>query len=176
MRVCAQILIPDLIHYVLPHCDLTALLRQNEAGNTPLHWAAFNGHMKLCELLIDRIDALETQDTSAAKALRVEEDKREHERHMAANKDTGESEAEQKAELEHHDELQRERALWDVRNAAGHGPMTEAQKADREDIVQMMLGRLAKQDRSDSPPLIRDEAPHVEELTNHVFLDVNPTE
>lgn len=174
-KVRCTALTSDLIHYVLPKCDLATLLRQNDAGNTPLHWAAFNGHLKLCELLIDRIDALETQDETSAHTLRAEEDKREHERHLAANKKTGESEAEQKAELEHHDELQRERAIWDIRNAAGHGPMTEAQKADREDIVQMMLGRLAQHDKADPPPEPQDEAAHIEERTEQLRLEVDPS-
>ena len=45
-------------------------------------------------------------------------------------------------ELAHHDEMQSERALWDVRNKAGRGPMSEAQMTDREEVVPMLLSHL----------------------------------
>ena len=53
--------------------------------------------------------------------------------------------------------------------------MTEAQKADREDIVQMLLGRLAKHDKSDPPMEPQNEAAHIEERTNQLRLDVDPS-
>lgn len=134
----------DLMQQVLPKTNLDMLLSRNEAGNTPLHWAAFNGHLEVAESLVNRIEALETQDEPSARRLREQEDRREHERHAEKNKDTeGESEDARKAELAHHDELQSERALWDVRNKAGRGPMSEAQMSDREGVVQMLLRHLS---------------------------------
>ena len=78
-----------------------------------------------------------------AKRLRAEEDQREHQRHAEKNlEEKDESEDARKAELAHHDEMQSERALWDVRNKAGRGPMSEAQMTDREEVVQMLLSHL----------------------------------
>lgn len=105
--------------------------------------------MDVAAALVDRTEALENEEADVAKKMRAEEDQREHERHMAANKDVKEAESDRQAELAHHDELQRERALWDVRNKAGRGPMSEAQMADREAVVQMLLGRLAQHDKSE---------------------------
>lgn len=133
----------EFVRQVLPQANLEILLLQNESGNTPLHWAAFNGHLNVAEALVDRIEALEMQDEVTAKRLRAEEDQREHQRHAEKNlEEKDESEDARKAELAHHDEMQSERALWDVRNKAGRGPMSEAQMTDREEVVQMLLSHL----------------------------------
>ena len=81
--------------------DVTAALASsNDSGNTALHYAAANGHLEFV----------------TAKRLRAEEDQREHQRHAEKNlEEKDESEDARKAELAHHDEMQSERALWDVR-------------------------------------------------------------
>lgn len=143
----------EFVRQVLPQANLEVLLLQNESGNTPLHWAAFNGHLDVAEMLVDRIETLESQDEATAKRLRAEEDRREHMRHEEKNQEEkDEPEDARKAELAHHDEMQSERALWDVRNKAGRGPMSEAQMTDREEVVQMLLSHLSDNSKHSSQP------------------------
>ncbi|WFD44542.1 ankyrin repeat-containing protein [Malassezia psittaci] len=136
----------DIIKMLLSEADLDALLSQNTAGNTPLHWAAFNGHLDVATALVDRIEALELSQPEQAKKQRTAEDQRERQRHDATRV-KGQSEEEIQQEHKRHEEQQKDRALWDIRNEAGRGPMSEAQMVDREDIVQMLLGRLAQHDK-----------------------------
>lgn len=149
----------DVLAVLLPEAHLAALLRQNHAGNTPLHWASFNGHVAVAQELADRTEALEKTEPQQAQTLRAAEDDREMARHdQARPKDQTEDQIQQ--ERERHEEQQRERALWDIRNEAGRGPMSEAQMADREDVVQMLLKRLAKQDTgNEADPQAADGAP-----------------
>ncbi|WFD30532.1 ankyrin repeat-containing protein [Malassezia sp. CBS 17886] len=139
----------EIVEMLLRAADLRALLRRNSAGNTPLHWAAFNGHVDIVEALIARLDACEREDAALAQTLRDEEDARERARHAAAAAQADEPTPDVAAERERHEEQQRERALWDVRNEAGRGPMSEAQMADREAVVQALLACLARADGAD---------------------------
>lgn len=135
----------DFVRHVLPHAGLRDLLSQNDSGNTPLHWAAFNGHADVVTALVDAIDAAESADAALASELRAAEDAREAERFksMAENKV---QEKDFEAAAARHIQQQHDRALWDVRNKAGHGPMSEAQMSDNEQIVQLLLDRLARGD------------------------------
>ncbi|WFC96560.1 ankyrin repeat-containing protein [Malassezia brasiliensis] len=162
----------DVVQALLAEGTLKPLLSQNAAGNTPLHWAAFNGHVDVAAALVDRIEALETAEPEQAKELRAAEDQREKTRHEKT-KTEGESEADVKAERERHEEQQRERAIWDIRNDAGRGPMSEAQMVDREDVVQMLLGRLAQHDKgSVTEPPAEAAAPVDEVETKTAQLDI----
>ncbi|WFD34583.1 ankyrin repeat-containing protein [Malassezia cuniculi] len=135
----------EFVRHVLPSANLRILLSQNDSGNTPLHWAAFNGHEEVVEALVSAIEAAEKADAKLATELRAAEDAKEAERHSAAADKSLPAE-EIAAEAARHAEQQRERAIWDVRNNAGHGPMSEAQMSDNEKIVQLLLGRLAQGD------------------------------
>lgn len=141
----------DFVRHVLPHAGLRVLLGQNDAGNTPLHWAAFSGKADVVEALVDAIEAAERTDAGLANELRAAEDAREAERYRVAQAEKNIPAEESAKEAERHAEQQRERALWDVRNAAGHGPMTEAQMSDNEHIVQLLLARLAQGDDALAP-------------------------
>ncbi|WFD00478.1 ankyrin repeat-containing protein [Malassezia yamatoensis] len=136
----------DIVKMLLSEADLDGLLSQNTAGNTPLHWAALNGHLDVATAIVDRIEALELSQPEQAKKQRAAEDQRERQRHDATRVQ-GQSEEEIQQEHNRHQELQKDRALWDIRNEAGRGPMSEAQMIDREDLVQMLLGRLAQHDK-----------------------------
>lgn len=154
----------EFVRYVLPHADLRLLLRQNSAGNTALHWAALNGHVAVCGALVDRIDELETQDTEVAKELRAAEDERETKRHASSTAKDAESVSKEEAaaERKRHEEQQHHRALWDVRNEMGHGPMTEAQMGEQEGVVQLLLRKLSKNEAGEEPssePAKEEELP-----------------
>lgn len=142
----------ELIKFLKPGLTLRVLLAQNDSGNTPLHWAAFNGYRDVAAALVDFIEVGEREDPETAQHLRSDEDAREHERHKkmcAQIKGEDQTAEDVAAEQAHHDEQLSERAIWDVRNNAGHGPMTEAQMADREAVVRMLLARLARADGVD---------------------------
>lgn len=159
----------EFVHRILPHASLDVLLSQNEAGNTPLHWASFNGHKDVAQSLVVRIEALEKEDEVSAKRLRAAEDQREHERHAAATSEVrDESEDARKAEIAHHDEMQSVRALWDVRNKAGRGPMSEAQMTDREEVVQMLLSHLFGVQDSERSERVAENATTPEEPMDQV--------
>ncbi|KAI7139203.1 hypothetical protein KC316_g16553 [Hortaea werneckii] len=84
---------------------------QNKEGNTPLHWAAYNGHLEVCKLLV------------------------------AAGAD-----------------------MW-VKNAAGHLAMFEAERAEKNDVVQYLLeagGRKVEQAGQEGQLGAEDEVEVVE--------------
>ncbi|EPQ27086.1 uncharacterized protein PFL1_05370 [Pseudozyma flocculosa PF-1] len=112
----------DLVNYLLPHSNLSYLLHQNASGNTALHWAGLNGHLPVVTALIDRIEACERAHPDEASKLNLL-------LHIQPSGD------------EKHEEGS-ERKLWDVRNAAGRGPMSEAQMNEREDVVKYLLERM----------------------------------
>lgn len=80
---------------------------QNQQGNTPLHWAAYNGHLAVAKLL------------------------------LAAGAD-----------------------MW-IKNAAGHLAMFEAERADKNEVVQYLLeagGREVEKTGTEGQPSAEDEA------------------
>ncbi|PKI84901.1 ankyrin repeat-containing protein [Malassezia vespertilionis] len=162
----------EVLDLLLPNADISVLLHRNTSGNTPMHWAAFNGHSALVEALVDRIDAAEQEDTALAATRRNEEFVREMERYDTDAKKAvleGESKNDVAAERERHVEMQRERAIWDVRNDAGRGPMSEAQMADREEVVQLLLSRLARVDK-ESATDASSAAESMEEKTEQLSI------
>lgn len=104
----------DVIAYLAEYAPGTTLIAQNEAGNTPLHWAALNGHLDTVKRLVDIIDftATTTNLSHASLQSRPEED-------PGAPAPPA----------------------WDIRNAAGRGPMTEAEMAGKQEVVQFLLER-----------------------------------
>jgi ankyrin repeat protein len=43
----------ELLEYLLNIVSPSLLSAQNNAGSTPLHWAALNGHLRIMQLLVD---------------------------------------------------------------------------------------------------------------------------
>lgn len=109
----------DVVRFLLPALTLSALLAQNDAGNTALHWAGLNGHVNTVKLLVSTIEALESAHPDEAKRL-----------NLIYHPSNGEA----------HDGA--ERKLWDVRNKAGRGPMSEAQMREQEAVVKHLLERM----------------------------------
>lgn len=42
----------DLLNYILPIVPISLLASQNDAGSTPLHWAALNAHLPIIQKLV----------------------------------------------------------------------------------------------------------------------------
>ncbi|ETS64405.1 hypothetical protein PaG_01258 [Moesziomyces aphidis] len=121
----------DVVTYLLPHSDLALLLAQNESGNTPLHWAALNGHLDTVKALVAHIEKLEAAHPEEAKKLNL----------IFHPKSSAHPEQPNEAhEGDQNDGS--ERKLWDVRNSAGRGPMSEAQMREQEAIVKFLLERM----------------------------------
>ncbi|KAJ1036163.1 hypothetical protein NDA18_000029 [Ustilago nuda] len=116
-----------VVQYLLPHCDLPSLLAQNISGNTPLHWAGLNGHLEVVKVLVVHIEKLEKENPEQAKRLNLIF----HPKTEAAPADGEEKEDDGS-----------ERKLWDVRNKAGRGPMSEAQMREQETVVKFLLERM----------------------------------
>ncbi|KAN0063697.1 ankyrin repeat-containing protein [Thecaphora frezii] len=123
-----------LVDYLLPHSPLRYLLHQNSSGNTALHWAGLNGHLSVVTSLIDRIEACERANPAEADSLNI-----------LLHPDP-----------EHRQEQGSERKLWDVRNNAGRGPMSEAQMNEREDVVKYLLECMI-QSADDQPAQSNDD-------------------
>ncbi|PWZ03591.1 ankyrin [Testicularia cyperi] len=128
----------EVVEFLLPLSNLDVVLSQNESGNTALHWAGLNGHLEIVKLLINRIEALETEFPDHAKQLNLFF-------HPSASKAAananGAASAE-KTEQQPPENDGSERKLWDVRNNAGRGPMSEAQMREQEQIVKFLLERM----------------------------------
>lgn len=117
----------DVVNYLLPHSNLPLLLAQNVSGNTPLHWAGLNGHLETVKALVAGIEKLEKANPEEAKKLNlIFHPKGE------AKKEGQDEEADDGSE----------RKLWDVRNSAGRGPMSEAQMREQEAVVKFLLERM----------------------------------
>lgn len=120
----------EVVQYLLPHSDLPALLAQNVSGNTPLHWAGLNGHLKVVKALVAHIEKLEKENPEQAKNL-----------NLIFHPKTEAAESQPPADREKEDDGS-ERKLWDVRNSAGRGPMSEAQMREQEAVVKFLLERM----------------------------------
>ena len=116
----------ETVQYLLPHTSLPLALAQNISGNTPLHWAGLNGHLEVVKALVAHIEKLERENPEEAKKLNV-----------IFHPKSVES---KKGEEEENDGS--ERKLWDVRNSAGRGPMSEAQMREQEGVVKYFLERM----------------------------------
>lgn len=128
----------DTLDYLLSHCSISALLLQNSSGNTPLHWAAFNGHLECVKALVERIDSL-SPPTDAEPTEEQRADMTEEERNAADKKAAS------------------TRSTWDVVNNAGRGPTSEAQMNNKEAVVDYLLTRIiaapkASEGRGDEAP------------------------
>lgn len=99
---------------------LAYLLRANKSGNTALHWASLNGQLEVVRILIDTIEGLASQTEGNKEAIAV---------------------SKQDEDGEEEDEAKR-RSIWDVVNAAGRGPMSEAQMNKQEEVVRFLLDRM----------------------------------
>lgn len=126
----------DVVHYLLAHADLELLLAQNVSGNTPLHWAGLNGHLETVKALVAQIEKLEKQNPNQAAKLNLLYHAKSNptstaasEQHHSDNNDDPEGDGS-------------ERKLWDVRNKAGRGPMSEAQMSEQEAVVKYLLERM----------------------------------
>ncbi|EST07122.1 Ankyrin repeat-containing domain protein [Kalmanozyma brasiliensis GHG001] len=115
----------EIVTYLLPHITLPLALAQNESGNTPLHWAGLNGHLSVVRALVSHIESLERANPEEAKRMNVIF-------HPPTSSSTGEEKEDDGSE----------RKLWDVRNRAGRGPMSEAQMREQEEVVKFLLERM----------------------------------
>ncbi|KAE8224119.1 hypothetical protein CF319_g2952 [Tilletia indica] len=162
------------VEYLLPLHSLELLLRPNQSGNTPLHWAALNGNSDVVKALTARIEEASsaTGAGSLVKKLKADQRAREAERkrnkqqatESATKADDGEATAEQ---VRREDDEEDHRPLWDCRNAAGRGPMSEAQLAEKETVVQFLL----EHSLAGAPP-----APTDEEVADQDSGSVRPVE
>ncbi|PWN51769.1 ankyrin [Violaceomyces palustris] len=134
----------ETAEYLLPHSSLRLLLSQNESGNTPLHWAGLNGHLKVVVKLLDRIEEAERSDPELASSLN-----RILLPPSSSNNQTGSS-----GDV---DDQDKERRLWDVRNKAGRGPMSEAQMNDKEEVVRYLLERMIEGGANDDAIKAKEE-------------------
>ncbi|CAD6921522.1 unnamed protein product, partial [Tilletia controversa] len=157
------------VEYLLPLHSLELLLRPNQAGSTPLHWAALNGNLDIVKALTARIEeASSTADAaSLVKKIKADQRAREAERKRSKQQTTGESSSESKSEgngaeaagpataeqVQREEDEEDHRPLWDCRNAAGRGPMSEAQLAEKENVVQFLL----EHSLAGAPPAPTDE-------------------
>ncbi|KAJ9478496.1 Ankyrin repeat-containing protein YAR1 [Pseudozyma hubeiensis] len=114
----------EVVQYLLPFSDLSLSLAQNVSGNTPLHWAGLNGHLDTVKLLVSHISKLESEHPEEAKKLNLIFHPKTPSKPDAA--EGGEDDGS-------------ERKLWDVRNNAGRGPMSEAQMREQEAVVKFLL-------------------------------------
>ncbi|SPO29990.1 uncharacterized protein UTRI_06291_B [Ustilago trichophora] len=127
----------DVVNYLLPHADLPSLLAQNISGNTPLHWAGLNGHLDTVKALVAHIEKLEKQNPEQAKKLNLIF----HPKLDAASSQPKADAESADADNDKQDDGS-ERKLWDVRNSAGRGPMSEAQMREQEAVVKYLLERM----------------------------------
>ncbi|KAL9937722.1 hypothetical protein V8E36_003267 [Tilletia maclaganii] len=163
------------VEYLLPLHPLELLLRPNQAGNTPLHWAALNGNIDVVKALTSRIEQAASASDAADTVKRIKADQRarELERRQKAQQSsssssssssksapaTGPVPSKADAQAADEDQVRRDddeedhRPLWDVRNAAGRGPMSEAQLAEKEAVVQFLL----EHSLAGAPPAPTDE-------------------
>ncbi|CDS81866.1 uncharacterized protein SPSC_00052 [Sporisorium scitamineum] len=122
----------EVVQYLLPHTDLRLSLAQNISGNTPFHWAGLNGHLEVVKALVAHIERLEAQNPEEAKKLNV----------IFHPKTPSQSGADADAADGEKKDDGSERKLWDVRNSAGRGPMSEAQMREQESVVKFLLERM----------------------------------
>ncbi|KIS66278.1 uncharacterized protein UMAG_05278 [Mycosarcoma maydis] len=118
----------QVVQYLLPHIDLNLSLTQNVSGNTPLHWAGLNGHVQTVKALVSHIETLEAANPEQAKQL-----------NLIFHPKSASSQPNDAAAA---DDDGSERKLWDVRNKAGRGPMSEAQMSEQEAVVKFLLERM----------------------------------
>ncbi|SJX65701.1 uncharacterized protein SRS1_10023 [Sporisorium reilianum f. sp. reilianum] len=119
----------DVVQLLLPHTDLPLSLAQNVSGNTPLHWAGLNGHLEVVKALVAHIEQLESANPEQAKRMNLVF----HPKTPAVPSEEGDAQKEDDGS---------ERKLWDVRNSAGRGPMSEAQMREQESVVKFLLERM----------------------------------
>lgn len=120
----------SVVEYLLPYTNLTQSLAQNISGNTPLHWAGLNGHLDVVKSLVSHIEKLEREHLEEASKLNLIF-------HPRIPSSQPQSDAENTTEDDGS-----ERKLWDVRNSAGRGPMSEAQMREQEAVVKFLLERM----------------------------------
>ncbi|KAK0528672.1 ankyrin repeat-containing protein [Tilletia horrida] len=144
------------VEYLLPLHPLELLLRPNSAGNTPLHWAALNGNLGVVKALTARIEQASSQADAAPLVHQIKADQRarEAERKRKAAPSAAVSAGPVTAEeVRREDDEEDHRPLWDCRNDAGRGPMSEAQLAEKEEVVQFLL----EHSLAGAPPAPTDE-------------------
>ncbi|PWN39706.1 hypothetical protein IE81DRAFT_326264 [Ceraceosorus guamensis] len=111
-----------VVSEIVASAPLDLILLANTSGNTPVHWAALNGHLHCVQALVDRVENL--SPTPSIPPPRADGD----------GSEAGEEERNRRAA--------EARSTWDTRNKAGRGPMSEAQLAGKEEVVQWLLGRM----------------------------------
>ncbi|TKY87938.1 hypothetical protein EX895_003034 [Sporisorium graminicola] len=160
----------EVVEYLLPYTNLPLSLAQNISGNTPLHWAGLNGHLEVVKALVAHIEKLEVQNPEEAKKLNLIF----HPKTPASASTHDAEDSEPKADDGS------ERKLWDVRNSAGRGPMSEAQMREQESVVKFLLERMIEgpegstlQPAEPLPPKPSTDAVTVEEQTANLSLKSN---
>ncbi|KAK0547292.1 ankyrin repeat-containing protein [Tilletia horrida] len=147
----------ETVQYLLPLLSLELLLHPNQSGNTPLHWAALNGNLDVVKALTSRIEEASTSGPEAAaivSKIKAEQRSREQARKQSLNSSTeAPTEQQQADKVSREQDEEDHRPVWDCRNSAGRGPMSEAQMAEKENVVQFLL----EHSLAGAPPAATDE-------------------
>lgn len=151
------------------------MLTPNSSGNTPLHWASLNGHLRAVSLLISFIDLIPSEIASSIKSRHDEIHRKNKEKRrletLRTAKENGEELPPPQDDDVNEEEREKEesdlRPLWDVPNKSGRGPMSEAQLGGHEELVKWLLERMVMggnqstsdervEEEKDTPP-VKDE-------------------
>lgn len=136
---------------------LKHIQESNEAKNSPLHYAAANGHQQIVSFLVEKssLKSILAQNDAGNTPLHwaafnghleIVKELIERIEALAPKSTISDDKDEAKLTEEERDAIAekeaRQRSIWDVVNHAGRGPMSEAQMNNKEAIVDFMLQRM----------------------------------